>query len=242
MNINEKTKRIKYKALPPRRRMWRELSRVVIIFPYLWENLSIMSLFDALKSLKSAAPTANPSADPSNAEQLFNQFLQAREEGDDEQALEYVRRAAQGGDIPSMVRLGLHYFQGCGTEADVDQAAHYWEIAARYGAPEAKLKLAELYIMGLGEDQDYDEGLRLLDEAIKELPETPDAEHFINTPDWNLGEALFWKGIIYYYGLGQEQNHHSAMMYFKLAKKGFPVADNVVDDGEDPREALKGYG
>ena len=221
---------------------------------------------------RSAAPTANPSTDTSNAEQLFNQFLQAREEGDDEQALEYVkesmdlgylpamreygnimmmedgsgfeyvRRAAQGGDIPSMVRLGLHYFQGCGTEADVDQAAHYWEIAARYGAPEAKLKLAELYIMGLGEDQDYDEGLRLLDEAIKELPETPDAEHFINNPDWNLGEALFWKGIIYYYGLGQEQNRHSAMMYFKLAKKGFPVADNVVDDGEDPREALKGYG
>lgn len=243
-----------------------------------------MDFLDALKNLKNAKPSSAPAAGPANAEQLFNQFLQAKEEGDDRRALEYVkesmelgylpamreygyllmmgvmddegntileedlengfnyeRRAAQSGDVPAMVRVGLHYFQGCGTEADVDQAAHYWEIAARYGAPEAKLKLAELYIMGLGEDQDYDEGLRLLDEAIKELPETPDAEHFINTPDWNLGEALFWKGMIYYYGLGQEQNRNSAMVLFKLAKKGFPVADNVVDDGEDPREALKGY-
>ena len=31
------------------------------------------------------------------------------------------------------------------------------------------------------------------------------------------------------------------MVLFKQAQKGFPVADNVVDDGEDPREALEGY-
>ena len=233
-------------------------------FSYLWKNLTVMDFLDALKNLKNAKPSSAPAAGPANAEQLFNQFLQAKEEGDDRRALEYVkesmelgylpamreygyllmmgvmddegntileedlengfnyeRRAAQSGDVPAMVRVGLHYFQGYGTEADIDEAAHYWETAARYGAQEAKLKLAELYIMGLGEDQDYDEGLRLLDEAIKELPDTPDAELFINTPDWNLGEALFWKGMLCYYGLGQEQNRNSAMVLFQGAPTPF---------------------
>lgn len=238
-----------------------------------------MDLLDALKK-KSSGPEK---ASPGKAEQLFEQYLQAREEGDPdfleyvkesmelgylpaigeygnilmlgvvdddgnaileedhETGFEYELKAADEGYLPSMVRVGLHYFQGCGTEADIDEATRYWEMAAEQGAPEAKLKLAELYIMGIGEDQDYDEGLRLLDEAIKELPETPDDEHYLNDPEWNLGEARFWKGMLYYYGLGQALNRYSAMVLFKQAQKGFPVADNVVDDGEDPREALEGY-
>lgn len=163
------------------------------------------------------------------------------QEEDQETGFAYELQAADGGYLPSMVRVGYHYFQGCGTEADIDEAARYWEMAAEKGAPEAKLKLAELYIMGIGEDQDYDEGLRLLDEAIRELPEKPDAEHYLNDPAWNLGEARFWKGMLYYYGLGQPENRRAAMMLFKQAQKGFPVADNVVDDEEDPREAMDGY-
>ena len=216
-----------------------------------------MDLLDALKK-KSSGPEK---ASPGKAEQLFEQYLQAREEGDTdfleyvkesmelgyvpaigeygnilmlgvvdddgnaileedhETGFEYELKAADEGYLPSMVRVGLHYFQGCGTEADIDEATRYWEMAAEQGAPEAKLKLAELYIMGIGEDQDYDEGLRLLDEAIKELPETPDEEHYINDPEWNLGEARFWKGMLYYYGLGQALNRYSAMVLFKQAQK-----------------------
>lgn len=237
-----------------------------------------MDLLDALKKKNSSAPAQGPG----KAERLFEQFLEARDHGDDLDALEYLKesmelgyvpavgeygnilvlgvvdeddntvieedeetgfeyelQAADQGYLPSMVRVGLYYFQGCGTEADIDEATRYWEMALDKGAPEAKLKLAQLYIMGIGEDQDYEQAHRLLDHSIRELPQTPDQEQYLNDSDWNLGEALFWKGMLYYYGWGVALNRYRAMEQFKLAQEGFPPADSVVEEGQDPCEALE---
>lgn len=111
-----------------------------------------MDLLDALRRNSGSAPAQGPG----KAERLFDQFLQARNEGDDPQAFEYIKESMELGYLPAigeygnMLMLGVTDDEG-NTVEEEDQ--------------EAKLKLAQLYIMGLGEDQDYDEALRLLDQA-----------------------------------------------------------------------------
>lgn len=159
-------------------------------------------------------------------------------------SFEMELQAAKGGFIPSVLTIAKTYFTGrhhgevtdLVPEADVDEAVGYWEMAG--DNVEARLNIAKLMIMGLGMDQDCGEALKILNELIGTVGDD-DARVPLKS------EALFWKGYLYYYGLGVMRFKDNAMKFFRKATQceiPFGPASDVVTGGVDPKEALLRWG
>jgi TPR repeat protein len=58
------------------------------------------------------------------------------------QAVQQLKKAAEGGYVPALIELGLWYFSGRWVAADEARAAELWERAAHLGSREAGLRLA----------------------------------------------------------------------------------------------------
>ena len=152
-------------------------------------------------------------------------------------------QAADKGYLASMVRAGNYLFMGKTQPADspgqyvdidVDRAIEYWGKAYEAGDLRAALALAKATIMGVGEDKDYEKVISYLERILREID--PDDENLTST----LAEAQFWIGYLHFYGLGvQRLNRAEAYRWFAKASEGcFLPAEDILDNDDDPREAL----
>jgi TPR repeat protein len=61
------------------------------------------------------------------------------------EAVEWLTRAAQGGEVTAMVELGNCYRRGIGCAPDLDAAVTWWMEAAKLGDPHAAVALADAF-------------------------------------------------------------------------------------------------
>jgi TPR repeat protein len=74
---------------------------------------------------------------------------------DDQQALEWYRKAAEQGDAEAQNNLGVLYANGKGVARDDKQAALWFRKAAEQGEAMAQLNLGRMYFNGTGVPRDY---------------------------------------------------------------------------------------
>lgn len=79
---------------------------------------------------------------------------------DDEQAVYWFRRGAEGGDAYAMSNLGLMYQYGNGVAQDFQQAAYWYEQAANAGNTDAMAHLGTLHAYGRLGAVDFDAATR----------------------------------------------------------------------------------
>jgi len=75
-------------------------------------------------------------------------------ERDLQQALTWLKSAAEGGMRTAQFYLGEHYRMGDWVERDEAEAARWWHLAAEAGMAKAQFKLGLLYALGRGVDHD----------------------------------------------------------------------------------------
>jgi TPR repeat protein len=67
------------------------------------------------------------------------------EEGEKEEAFQWMQTAALGGNSDGMTGLGEYYLQGFGTKADPEKGIHWLKMGARQNNAEAQMELGILY-------------------------------------------------------------------------------------------------
>ena len=150
--------------------------------------------------------------------------------------------AADKGYVKSMYRVGNYLFTGKTdgpdtpgqyVDRDPDRAIEYWKKAAEQGCLEAGLAYAKAFIIGVGEDQDFSSALTLLNTLIDLIDPEDDSKRGL------LSQTQFWIGYLYYYGLGVQKDRIQADRWFaRSVEGGFSPAEDVVQNQDDPREAL----
>jgi hypothetical protein len=70
------------------------------------------------------------------------------------EAVDWLRRAAEGGHTGAMIHLGKLYKSGVGTPQNYDLAAHWLGNAARAGDAEGMVEFGRLHRSGVGVEQD----------------------------------------------------------------------------------------
>ena len=74
---------------------------------------------------------------------------------DYQEALMYLRAAAEQGFASAQGSLGLMYHEGNGVSPDYQEALKWYRKAAKQGLPQAQSNLGVMYDLGQGVPQDY---------------------------------------------------------------------------------------
>lgn len=97
---------------------------------------------------------ANPFA---QAETRFDRWYQMgydySQMGRNDDAFEWMKRAADGGHSAAQNNIGLSYLHGLGVEKDDKRAFEWFEKSAKQGLSYAQSELAMLYYQGRGVDK-----------------------------------------------------------------------------------------
>jgi TPR repeat protein len=64
-------------------------------------------------------------------------------------AMDWYRKAAEGGYAPAELSIGIMYMAGRGTPKDPQQAAEWFRRAAEHGLPDAQVQLAGDTLSGI---------------------------------------------------------------------------------------------
>lgn len=117
------------------------------------------------------------------------------------EATRWYERAAEGGIVPAMFRLGTILEKGLGGKKDLDAARRYYMQAAERGHAKAMHNLAVLDADGGGKGPNYKAASGWFKKA---------AEHGVTDSQYNLA-------ILYARGIGVEQNLAESFKWFSLA-------------------------
>jgi TPR repeat protein len=157
---------------------------------------------------------------------------------DDAQALEWFKRAADGGNVQAQVNLARSYQLGEGTLKDYQAALKWYLRAAEQGRETAYIGLAEMYKRGEGVDADPAIALRWLTQAAQK--DHPAAQYELGRRYWqgrgsdrdfdaayewftksasqNYVPAMVSLGTMFF-GDGRSLDTVSACTYLKLAQQ-----------------------
>lgn len=157
--------------------------------------------------------------------------------GSKEEAFPWYLKAAQSGDVYSMLFTGIFYDYGWGCEEDDAQAVYWFEKAASEGSADAMFRMAEIFYYG-GDSVEHDsaKALALYENAVElgsagasarlaslyrdgaaGLEKNPEKALELFTyaaesgVEWSFG-AL---GDMYYKGLGTEKDYEKAVEWYR---------------------------
>jgi localization factor PodJL len=117
------------------------------------------------------------------------------------EAAKWYDRAAQGGVVPAMFRLGTLYEKGTGVAKNFDMARRYYTMAAERGNAKAMHNLAVLEADGGGNGANYRSASTWFHKAAMR----------------GVADSQFNLGILYARGIGVEQNLAESFKWFSLA-------------------------
>lgn len=117
------------------------------------------------------------------------------------EATKWYERAAQGGIVPAMFRLGTLYEKGTGVTKNIDTARRYYTMAAERGNAKAMHNLAVLEADGGGNGANYRNASAWFHKAAMR----------------GVADSQFNLGILYARGIGVEQNLAESFKWFSLA-------------------------
>ena len=163
-------------------------------------------------------------------------------EGNNEEAFDYLMVAAKKGYAKSQCNLGVFYKNGYGVSKSYEEAVKWYRLAAEQGDARAQCYLAICYEKGQGVEQSYEEALKWY--KLSAAQNYPDAicnigicyKYGHGVPK-SPKEAVKWYkkaadlcdprgqynlGVCYYYGNGVEQSYEEAVRLYKLsAEQGY---------------------
>ena len=76
------------------------------------------------------------------------------------EAVKWYRKAAEQGNAPAQVNLGVRYNEGQGVPQDYAESVKWYRLAAEQGIADAQFNLGLMYGKGEGVPQDYVEAHR----------------------------------------------------------------------------------
>ena len=120
---------------------------------------------------------------------------------DDEQAVEWFRKAAEQDLAVAQHNLALRYYNGGGVERDWKEAVKWFRRAAEQGLAESQLNLGLRYVRGEGVERDPVQAVKWYRRAAEQ----------------GLADAQLCLGLCYYSGEGVEQNLEQAAEWFRKA-------------------------
>jgi TPR repeat protein len=144
----------------------------------------------------------------------FNSGLNERNSGNNSQAVNWFRKAAEAGHTGGMTQLGFMYAQGKGVEQNDVEAFKLFHRAAEAGNVNSMFKLGMFLLKGRGVAENDSEAFSWLRKAA------------------NAGNAggMTQLGIMYKQGKGVEKNNNEAINWFrKAASLGNKVAQNNLN-------------
>lgn len=137
---------------------------------------------------------------------------------DNEQEFMDCLKAAEKGDVDSLISLGTKYYYGVGTDQDYEQAALWFRKAAELNNAEAQDWLGFMYYNGDGVEQDYNQSAMWYKMAAEQ----------------NNAEAQYNLGVMYEEGLGLDQDKEQAAYWFRLsADQDFDLAKEKISKWGD---------
>ena len=161
------------------------------------------------------------------------------DEGQYEEAIPLLQKAADMGDAEGQTLLAICYNDGQGVPQDYEAAMKYYRLAADQGYPRGLYNIGLLYDLGQGVEQNYEEAVKYyklaadkgfdkaqynlgvcysLGEGVEQDDEEA-AKYFQFAADQGHASALYNLGIYYFNGRGVEQDYSEAYHYFSLAAK-----------------------
>lgn len=126
-----------------------------------------------------------------------------------DEALRYLRRAANAGNAIAQNNLAYMYANGKGVERDYEKAFEWGMKSAMQGNAQAQLSMAGAYKRGEGVERDYEKAFEWTEKAAMQ------------------GDAVAQNelGIAYELGEGVEQDYNKAIEWYqKAAAQGFQIA------------------
>ena len=139
---------------------------------------------------------------------------------DNQEALRWLRMAAERGHVDAQFTLGLYYNQGIGVPVNPEEAVKWYQAAASQEDSSAQLALALMHAHGAGIDQN-------LSQAI---------QWFRRAAGHGQIEALASLGLMYETGSGVAQNDTCAYAWYTLA--GARGSDGAIRKRDDLREKM----
>ncbi|KAG0320427.1 hypothetical protein BGZ99_004514 [Dissophora globulifera] len=144
-----------------------------------------------------------------------------------EEAIRWLRLAAEGGSTKAQLVIGLMYYHGVGAGKDYTESKNFILMAASQGVPEAHNILAEMHHLGRGVPQDDRE-------AIKWLLKAAEGGH---------ADAQYNIGLQFSYGNSVRKNPSRGRMWLKkAAEQGHLEARSLLkaidQELSDPVEAF----
>lgn len=101
-------------------------------------------------------------------EALYQQGLELRNEGKEEEAFARFLNAAERGHGPAAYETGAAYNAGLGVEKDLNAGAKWINAAASRGEPRAQYAVGAALYNGAGVKQDFSRAVRYLDDAAEQ--------------------------------------------------------------------------
>ena len=170
--------------------------------PLLSYHELISSIEDKIGKPATPAPTKSP-------EELFQLGESLYYKQDYENALKYIKPAAEQGHAKAQFRLGYCYDEGLGVTQDYQEAVKWYRKAVEQGNAQAQCNLGYCYEKGLGVTQDYKEAEKWYRKA---------AEQGNATAQYNLGN-------FYNNGWGVKKDKQEAIKWYKkAAEQGYENA------------------
>ena len=180
---------------------------------YRYSLLLLPLLLPACSSFDTAALASKAEAgDAAACYEYGHRMLTGRHvKRDHKQALVWLEKAADKGNIRAAAALGACYAHGLGTAPDTRQARHWYGKAADAGHPNAELALGTHYLQKA--PIDYKKAVTYLRYA---------AMH--GSPD-----AAFLMALCYSQGLGVRKNDRLAIGWLNnAAERGHKIAINII--------------
>ncbi len=201
-----------------------------------------------MQAEKDMVPASTPPIDAvesGNADVLYKQGVCYYNSQNYEEAVMYLRKAAELGDRRAQCYLGVCYYGGLGVSQNYAEAARWYRKAAEQGEAAAQDNLGYCYESGNGVSQNYEEAVRWYRKAAEQGD--VDAQYNLayayangEGVSQNCEEAAKWfrkaaergnvraqccLGVCYENGYGDSQNYkEAATWYLKAAEKGDATA------------------
>ena len=130
-------------------------------------------------------------------------------------ALEWYRKAADGGKVAAMNDIGFMYQMGYGVEQSYSLALEWYLKAAELGSALAMCNIGFLYDIGCGVPQSYSMAL----------------EWYLKAVEGGESQAMCNIGVLYEYGQGVPQSYSKALEWYQqAANAGNMNAVNAIDN------------
>jgi TPR repeat protein len=114
-----------------------------------------------------ASRTIEQKADAGDSEAQYLLALKLIDQSNFDEAITWIRKAADDGHVPAQVILGGFYLSGKGTEPDPVRARHWFELAANDNHPSALIRLGEIYRDGFGLPVNFDKAMFYFEKAAE---------------------------------------------------------------------------